>query len=414
MRCCIFRGAHEIGGSCVVLEHDGVRLMLDLGRPLDAGLDVKPPEPIYPGLDWDLGIAGLLISHGHPDHYGWASHLPRSVAVYIGEAAERILREALFFSPAGAELNVAGRLRDREPFVIGPFDVTPYLADHSAFDAYSLLIEAGGRRVFYTGDLRAHGRKRSFARLLADPPRDVDVLMLEGTHVRSSGELNGELLSEQQLEQRLVETFEATDGMALAAYSAQNIDRMVTLYRAAKRTGRVLVLDLYGATIARATGRLDAIPQASWDGVRVFVPLSQRIRVKRERAFERIDWLRPYRLYPDQLAGERSRLVMTFRASMTGDLDHADCLDGAVCAWSLWPGYLDQPGSDRLISWLSANDIPLKLLHASGHASVPDLQRLATAICADRVVPIHTSAPERFPDLFDRVEPHADEDWWEV
>lgn len=339
MRCCIFRGAQEIGGSCVGIEHDGVRLLLDMGRPLDAGLDTKPPDPVYPGLDWDLGFAGLLISHGHPDHYGWAGTLPRSVPVYIGEAAERILREALFFSPAGADLNVSGHFHDREPFEIGPFRITPYLADHSAFDAYSLLIEADGRRLFYTGDLRAHGRKGTFARLLTEPPRDVNVLMLEGTHVRAPGFEGAESISEQDLEQRCVETFAKTEGMVLAAYSAQNIDRMVTLYRAAKRTGRLLVLDLYGAMIARATGRLDTIPQADWDGVRVFVPLSQRVRVKREGAFDRIDWLRSHRLFPDQLAEQRGQLVMTFRESMARDLEYADCLEGAACAWSLWPGY---------------------------------------------------------------------------
>ncbi len=37
--------------------------------------------------------------------------------------------------------------------------------------------------------------------------------------------------------------------------SAQNVDRIVTVYRAAKRTGRVLVLDLYAAVALRATSR---------------------------------------------------------------------------------------------------------------------------------------------------------------
>ena len=34
MRARIHRGAHEIGGSCVELEADGCRLVLDVGRPL--------------------------------------------------------------------------------------------------------------------------------------------------------------------------------------------------------------------------------------------------------------------------------------------------------------------------------------------------------------------------------------------
>jgi ribonuclease J len=65
-----------------------------------------------------------------------------------------------------------------------------------------------------------------------------------------------------------------------APYSAQNVDRMVTLYRAAKRAGRIFVTDLYAPTVARATSRTGT-PQADGDGVRVFVPSSQRIAVKR-------------------------------------------------------------------------------------------------------------------------------------
>lgn len=59
--------------------------------------------------------------------------------------------------------------------------------------------------------------------------------------------------------------------MALVFYSSQNADRLVTLYRAARRAGRKFVIDLYAATIAAATGR-DTIPQAGWEGVRVYLP----------------------------------------------------------------------------------------------------------------------------------------------
>ena len=34
MRICIHRGAHQIGGSCVEVESQGQRLLLDLGLPL--------------------------------------------------------------------------------------------------------------------------------------------------------------------------------------------------------------------------------------------------------------------------------------------------------------------------------------------------------------------------------------------
>ena len=73
-------------------------------------------------------------------------------------------------------------LADRKPFGIGPFRITPYLVDHSAFDAYALMVEADGKRVFYSGDFRAHGRKAAlFERLVRSPPKDIDALLMEGT-----------------------------------------------------------------------------------------------------------------------------------------------------------------------------------------------------------------------------------------
>ncbi len=67
-------------------------------------------------------------------------------------------------------------------------------------------------------------------------------------------------LTETALEDVCRSTFLATPGMVLAVTSSQNIDRLVTLYRAAKRSGRQFVIDLYTASIARATGNPN-IPQ---------------------------------------------------------------------------------------------------------------------------------------------------------
>ncbi len=80
-----------------------------------------------------------------------------------------------------APTSLAGKdLADRQPVTIGPFRITPYVVDHSAYDAYALLIEADGRRLFYSGDFRMHGRKsRTMERLLAKPPEAIDALLME-------------------------------------------------------------------------------------------------------------------------------------------------------------------------------------------------------------------------------------------
>jgi len=412
MRCRIHRGSKEVGGSCIELESAGKRLVLDLGRPLAASTLEELPLPDIEGIDGTGALECVVISHGHADHYGLAVGLRPGVRLFIGEATERILSEALFFSPSGADFAPAGHLHDRVPIRLGPFTVTPYAVDHSAFDAFALLVEASGRRLFYSADVRGHGRKKTFEALLADPPKGIHVTLLEGTHVTAGPQPGRDVLSESELEDRCAEVMGATAGMVLAAYSAQNIDRLVTLYRAAKRSGRLLVLDLYGATLAAATGR-STIPQADWDGVRVFVPLSQRIKVKASGEFHRTAAVRSHRVYEEDLAAMKSQLVLTFRGSMTGDLDRAACVAGATCIWSMWAGYLEQPSSERLLTWLTDRGIPVHRLHSSGHAPVRDLQRLATSL-GGRIVPMHTNAPERFPALFENVEPHPDGEWWTV
>jgi len=414
LRAVIHRGAREIGGSCVELECDGQRLALDIGRPLDAGLDDDLPLPAIVGLDGsDPTLRGIVISHGHPDHFGLLVGVSATVPIYIGEAAARILAEASYFSPGGIVLQSRGFLVDHQPFSVGPFHLTPYLVDHSAFDAYALLIEAHGRRLFYSGDLRAHGRKGNlFERLVNEPPV-ADVLLLEGTRIGERGSDERGARSERDVEEQALEVFRRAQGLVLALYSPQNIDRLVTLFRAAKKADRLFALDLYAATIAAATG-YETIPRPDWENVRVFVPQSQRVRVKESRQFERVADISRSRIYPEQLSELAHQLVMTFRGSMLSELKRAQCLDGAEAVWSMWPGYLEQPSGIALRTQLDKLGIRLTIAHASGHATVADLQRLVAAISPERVVPIHTAIPERFKELFACAELHSDGEWWDV
>jgi ribonuclease J len=158
MRVRIHRGAHEIGGNCIEVVSGDDRIVLDLGRPLNAAWDDDVALPDVDGLTGgDPHLLGVLLSHPHLDHHGLARQLTDDVPVYMGADAARILEAAAFFSPISVSPTVARTFRDREAFDLGPFTITPYLVDHSAYDAYSLLIEAGGRRLFYSGDFRGHG-----------------------------------------------------------------------------------------------------------------------------------------------------------------------------------------------------------------------------------------------------------------
>src|SRR5262249_15869457 len=146
----------------------------------------------------------------------------------------------------------------------------------------------------------------------------------------------------------------------------------------------------------------------------IYVPSRQRRQVIEAKEFQRVSAIRNARIFPENLSPRSAELVLTFRGSMIPEIEKANCLKGAHAVWSLWPGYLERASERRLRDFLSKHAIPLTQHHASGHAYLEDLQRLVKALAPDRVVPIHSFAPGRFPEFFDRVELHQDGEWWDV
>ncbi len=417
LRVRIHRGANEIGGNCIeVAATTGERLTLDLGRPLSAGWNDTIELPPVEGLqEFDAGLLALIVSHPHLDHYGLVKQVKSSVPIFMGREAAAIVNAASFFSPAGAPIAPTGFLEHECPFAIGPFTITPHLNDHSAFDAYSILIEADGRRLFYTGDLRAHGRKAAlFERFVADPPRGIDAVLMEGTHVRPDAAHDDAVFdTEHDLEEELVRLCNATAGAVVVFGSAQNIDRLVTAYRGARRSGREFVVDLYGATVAGATRA--TIPQPGFPVLRVLVPQLQRVRMKQSDEFERVAAIKSVRIFLEELAAHPERFVLHVPSSAAAELLKSGVLDErGLVLWSLWAGYLKDAGSKAMLAELADANVPFRHLHTSGHASVADLRRLVVALNPARVIPIHSESTDRFAELFPRVERHEDGEWWSV
>src|SRR4051794_7359507 len=179
----VHRGTQQIGGSCIELEADGARILLDVGLPLDADGVSEELLPDVSGLQTDdPTLRAIVISHGHGDHWGLLPLCKPKVPLAMGAATARIMSAAAPFVPNSFVPEVTFELTDRKALQIGPFAITPYLVDHSAYDAYALLIEAGDKRLFYSGDIRSHGRKGAlFERLINNPPGEVDTMLMEGS-----------------------------------------------------------------------------------------------------------------------------------------------------------------------------------------------------------------------------------------
>jgi ribonuclease J len=416
MRVCIHRGTKQIGSTCVEIEASGSRIIVDLGLPLDAAEMDPALVPQISGLrEHDPSLLAIVVSHGHRDHWGLVPKVRQTVPIVMGRATESIMRAAADFVPDAVALKAWKYLESGKPPQIGPFAVTPHLVDHSGFDAYALEIEAGGRRLFYSGDLRAHGRKsKLFELMLKKPPKNIDVMLMEGS---SLGRLaDGESFpTEKALERIFIERFKTTPGMVLVACSAQNIDRVVTIYRAAKQTGRTLIVDAYAAEVLKATGN-DHIPKPvhGWPNIAVFIPQAQRVHLVKKKIAPIVDSYRGFRLWPQQLAEHAPHSVMLFRRWMLRDLDRAKALARARVIWSQWEGYLKEGSGAQFKADCEARGIPFEIIHTSGHASITDLKRLAAAVDPKALVPIHTFEAERFPAVFQNVMSVNDGEWRDV
>jgi ribonuclease J len=413
MRVKIHRGTREIGGTCVELEASGARILLDLGLPLDGDPEDTTFHPKIERLAGGSDLLALVLSHGHVDHWGLAHLAGPDLPVYLGGATHRILQAAAPFVPRPYVPAEPREYASGTPFEIGPFHITPHLVDHSAYDAYAFEVEAGGCRLFYSGDIRGHGRKAAlFERLIAHPPQNIDVMLMEGS---SLGRLDPEMTfpTETEVESLFIERFRQTEGLVLVAASAQNIDRMVSLYRACKQTGRTLLIDLYAAEVLRATGNPN-IPQSNWPHVALYVPHYQRVQIKKSGRFDLLEAHNAQRIFAEDLAALAPKAAMLFRPAMLRDLDRAGCLASAQAIWSQWVGYLKKASGETLLVALAERNIPLTQAHTSGHASIVDLKRLANAVAPKALVPIHTFEADQFPTHFDDVVLKQDGAWWEI
>lgn len=402
----IHRAADEIGGNCIELEYDGHRLLLDAGSPL-AGDEAPDPQGAVPRtLDTSKAIAGLVISHPHQDHWGLLRTLPTSWPVWSGAASEVLIRMTASLSGAVLEQRFQ-TYRPHEAFTAGPFTITPYLTDHSAFDAHMLLVDVGGKRILYSGDFRRVGRKAALVdRLMKNPPPDVDVLLLEGTTLGRTEAFP----TESALEDDFVALFQRMPGRVFITWSAQNIDRTVTIYRACKKAGRTLVVDLYTIDVLERLSALrDTLPRLGWPLVRAVITSSMKRmyespgRMNAPAFVERVA-TSGNAMGASRLGEMRDAAVM-LRPSLLRDFTNKGVQVGPDDAWvfSMWSGYLKTPEYQQVRAAFDAAGATFAQIHTSGHASRDDLEAFARSVGPRRLVPIHSFTWDEHLDAFENV-----------
>jgi ribonuclease J len=417
----IHRGTHEIGGSCIELRSNSekTRIIIDIGLPL-VNADKSPfdldsysnatqkalqEKKILPGInglyqDEEPSVSGVLLSHAHIDHFGLLRFVHPDIPIYMSIGTKNLIDVSNIFLNTRVNLELVKTFDMCHPFQIRELTITPYLMDHSAPDAAAFLIESDGQQIFYTGDFRGHGRKSSLLkRLIHDPPPDIDFLVMEGTNV---GKSEGPYTDEKSVEEALTDHFLSQRGLCYVFTASQNLDRIVSIYRAAKRSDKILVIDLYTAFILDKLGVISSnIPQYSWKGIRVLYSHYQAQRL------EEYDKSLLYKYRESKIEFEEIRESPIDKVLLAKDsryfrniIKKLSQSVNALAVYSMWSGYLKR---GDLESFLKSCGIPLIEVHISGHSNVKQLQELTEALKPRFIIPIHTFYPEMYLDLFTNI-----------
>lgn len=389
----VFRG-DQIGGCVVLVSTGQAKICIDFGEnlPGQEGEEGKRAE-----LHWEEEkVDAVFFTHYHGDHIGRFMEIPAHVPLYMGSVSRQVLVNINRALHREAELAVlldedrVGCLKADCPVEVGDIRVTPYLVDHSAYDAYMLLIETPDKTILHTGDYRNHGYRGKALfdvigkYILCHGKRPVDILITEGTMMSRTGE---KAYSEAGLFQEAKELFKDHRHVFLIC-SSTNLDSLASFYQAGAFYGMGMYgnsyvysqLKTFRETAGRATPLYDfkyayevrfnyvlpgvGMTQEEWMRKNGFVTV-----IKGEPGYEK--WMERF-----------------------ADLK-------PIVIYSMWKGYLDpeQKAYDKKLHDFvrKYHAIPM---HTSGHAPAEVTQEVINRVSPrEAIIPIHTENREGFLNL---------------
>ncbi len=385
------------GGSFDIREYDGL--------PGEELLDRKVLPRVDGLYDWQTpSIDAVLISHAHPDHYGFLNYVHPHVPIYLSAGTLKLIEISALVFKKESPLKNTRLFSWPSQFHAGAFTVTPHLVDHSAFSAFAFEIEASGKRLFYSGDFRGHGRlARAMEVLYRQVRPGMDALLMEGTTL---GRERKAVQTEDDLSREAAALFRKTDGAVFVYQSGQNISRAVSFFKAALSSHRCFVPDIYTAHVMRELGHCPGGEKLPWpgkpgfDAIKVWYPKRISSHLNRLGHAETLKSFRSHEIKPETVAMNGAKYVLLVRPGMEDDLRGIPGVNESTLVYSLWEGYRGTDKTRQFLEAAKALGITEETLHTSGHADLSSLQRMVDTLKPKQLVPIHTFHPDQYAKHF--------------
>lgn len=382
-------GVGEIGMNLAVYgfgpANDRKWIAVDCGVTFP-GPDLPGIELVYPDVGFleKLGprLLGIVITHGHEDHYGALAALwPRLRApVYASAFVEGLLAARHGVEAVAKELTVK-RIRAGYRFTVGPFDIECIAVAHSIPEAMALAIRTPLGTVLHTGDWKLDdepvvGPPTDVARLQAVGNEGVLALVCDSTSAIREGHSPSEGAVGREIAAVVAE---ATGRVAFTLFSS-NVARLRSIALAAQAAGREVVV----------TGR--AIRRV----IDIATELGYLAGVPPFREVEDLAWL-PADNVVLILSGSQGEPRAAMARVAAGEDRRIQLGRGDTMVFSA----RTIPGNERavidIVNRLTANGVTIvtdreRLVHASGHPRAGELNSLYRWIRPKILVPVHGEA----------------------
>ena len=283
----IHRGLEQIGGCITEISTKTSRVFIDMGQNLPGNGEQTTAEQdkeMVEGFFKNNPKAheAVIYTHAHEDHVGLFYYVPNEVPQYIGEGGKEILLAKYELIKKGHKLEynmvsatsaytnseqqkqICEQLAktiddDKEKirilndfrtwkrtkpqakplsFEVGNIRITPFFNCHSIYDSYMLLIEADGKRIWHTGDYRAHGYMgKGLIPTLRRYATGIDILITEGTMLSR----DDECIHEREVSRKMAGVMDAFKYVVVLA-SATDIERLASIKEATKKARKGLYI----------------------------------------------------------------------------------------------------------------------------------------------------------------------------